>query len=64
MREAPPCTSADRLDTVRASNMIAQHFCQPNVLLEARLERLRRHYTGRHVLMWCYPLQEMPEVLG
>ena len=37
-----------------------QHVSKPNVLMNARLQRLGRYYEGKPVLVWCYPLQELP----
>ena len=52
--------SSDRPDTMFASNTAMQHVSKPNVLMNARLQRLGRYYEGKPVLVWCYPLQELP----
>ena len=39
---------------------VLQHVSKPNVLMNAKLQRLGRYYEGRPVLVWCYPLQELP----
>ena len=36
------------------------NMSKPNVLMNARLQRLGRYYEGKPVLVWCYPLQELP----
>ena len=43
-----------------ASKTATQHVSKPNVLMNARLQRLGRYYKGKPVLVWCYPLQELP----
>ena len=43
-----------------ASKAAMQHVSKPNVLMNARLQRLGRYYKGMPVLVWCYPLQELP----
>ena len=43
-----------------ASKTALQHVSKPNVLMNARLQRLGRYYEGKPVLVWCYPLQELP----
>ena len=43
-----------------ASKTAMQHVSKPNVLMNARLQRLGRYYEGKPVLVWCYPLQELP----
>ena len=53
--------SSDRLDTMFASKTAMQHVSKPNVLMNARLQRLGRYYEGKPVLVWCYPLQELPK---
>ena len=52
--------SSDRPDTMFASKTAMQHVSKPNVLMNARLQRLGRYYEGKPVLVWCYPLQELP----
>ena len=52
---------ADRPDTMFASKTAMQHVSKPNVLMNARLQRLGRYYEGKPVLVWCYPLQELPK---
>ena len=44
-----------------ASETAMQHASKPNVLMNAKLYRLGRYYEGKPVLVWCYPLQEMPK---
>ena len=43
-----------------ASKTAMQHVSKPNVLMHARLQRLGRYYEVKPVLVWCYPLQELP----
>ena len=45
--------SSDMPDTMFASKTAMQHVSEPNVLINARLQRLGRYYEG-------YPLQELP----
>ena len=52
--------SSDRPDTMFASKTAMQHVSKPNVLMNARLQRLGRYYEGKPVLVFCYPLQELP----
>ena len=52
--------SSDRPDTMFASNTAMQQVSKPNVLMNARLQRLGRYYEGKPVLVWCYLLQELP----
>ena len=52
--------SSDRPDTIFASKTAMQHVSKPNVLMNARLQRLGRYYEGKPVMVWCYPLQELP----
>ena len=47
-------------DTMFASKTAMQHVSYPNVLVNARLQRLGRYYEGYPALVWCYPLQELP----
>ena len=44
-----------------ASKTAMQHVSEPNVSMNARLQRLGRYYEGKPVLVWCYPLQELPK---
>ena len=60
-RGAALCLSSDRSDTVFASNTAMQHVSKPNVLMNARWQRLGRYYEGKPVLVWCYPFQELPK---
>ena len=53
--------SSDRPDTMFDSKTAMQHVSKPNVLMNARLQRLGRYYEGKSVLVWCYPLQELPK---
>ena len=53
--------SSDRPDTMFASKTAMQHVSKPNVLMNARLQRLGRHHESKPVLVWCYPLQELPK---
>ena len=53
--------SCDRPDTMFASKTAMQHVSEPNVLMNARLQRLGRYHEGKPVLVWCYPLQELPK---
>ncbi|CAK0862523.1 unnamed protein product, partial [Prorocentrum cordatum] len=55
--------SSDRPDAMFSSKTIMQHVSKPNVLMNARLHRLCRHYEGAPRLLWCYELQDLPEVL-
>ena len=43
-----------------ASKTAMQHVSKPNVLMNARQQRLGRHYEGKPLLVWCYPVQELP----
>ena len=43
-----------------ASKTAMQHVSKPNVLINARLQRLGRYCEGKPVLVWCYLLQELP----
>ena len=52
--------SSDRPYTMFASKTAMQHVSKPNVLMNARLQRLGRYYEGKPLLVWCYPLQELP----
>ena len=52
---------SDRPDTMFASKTAMQHVSKPNVLMNARLQRLGRYYEGKPVLVWCYPLQDLPK---
>ena len=52
--------SSDRPDTMFASKTAMRHVSKPNVLMNARLQRLGRYQEGKLVLVWCYPLQELP----
>ena len=52
--------SSDRPDTMFASKTAMQHVSKPNVLMNARLQRLGRYYEGKPVLVLCYPLHELP----
>ena len=52
--------SSDRPDTMFASKTAMQHDSKPNVLMNARLQRLGGYYEGKPVLVSCYPLQELP----
>ena len=53
--------SSDRPDTMFASKTAMQHVSKPNVLMNARLQRLGGYCEGKPVLAWCYPLQELPK---
>eukprot|EP00959_Pyramimonas_sp_CCMP1952_P429884 9003084-Pyramimonas_sp.AAC.1 len=57
------CVSSDRPDAMFSSKTIMQHVSKPNVLMNARLHRLCRYYEGAPRLLWCYELQDLPEVL-
>ena len=53
-------TGTDRPDTMFATKTAMQHVSKPDVLMNARLQRLGRYYEGTPALVWCYPLQELP----
>ena len=44
-----------------ASKTAMHHVSKPNVLMNARLQRLGRCNEGKPVLVWCYPLQDLPK---
>ena len=44
--------SSDRPDMMFASKTAMQHVSKPNVLMNARLQRLGRYYEGKPVLVW------------
>lgn len=56
--------STDRPDTMYASKTAMQHVPKPNVLMNARLQRLVRYYEVHPILVWRYPLQGVPDGIG
>ncbi len=52
-----------RPDTMFASMTVMQHSSPPNVLREARLMWLIRYYACHPELLWCFELQDTPDVL-
>ena len=60
-----PFSTVVLLCTCRLTGRIQQCNMFPNqtFLMNARLQRLGRYYEGKPVLVWCYPLQELPNAI-